>query len=48
MSQDPAIHLKKQIGWVCKLGEADSLGTPKVESNGVSQVDGIWDMAPAC
>ena len=30
MSQDPAIHMEKQLGWACKLSGAESLGISKV------------------
>ena len=26
----PAIHVEKQLGWACKLGEVESLGISKV------------------
>ena len=29
MSQRPAIHMEKQLGWACKLGGAESLGISK-------------------
>ena len=41
----PAIHMEKQLGWAHKLGGMKPLGVSRV---GLSQVDGISDMAPAC
>ena len=41
----PAIPMAKQLGWAHKLGGEVS-GDLQGRSNGVSQVDGVSDMAP--
>ena len=43
----PAIHIEKQLGWVRKLGGAES-GDLEGGSNSVSQIDEVSDMLPAC
>ena len=43
----PVIHVEKPLGWASKLGGAEPLGVFKAGSIGVSQVDGVSDMAPS-
>ena len=43
----PAFHMEKQLGWACKLGGAESLGTSRAEQTMLARLmeSQIWDQS---